>query len=253
MTENWLEQSDRDITRGGLSHMKFSPEGAHADLHVAHPQLEEGTWDSQRTRSTTMGAITTHFGDLTDPIVNFIRGSKSIVGCVAWLTAPTILKALSEVETAIVVQKEDFLRPDQGQKNSWRQSLRSSYGALSNSFVRYQFPYPLGMMDYLSDSTVDPVSCVGNHNADKRAAMPRMHHKFLVRGTQSEDGFVPSAVWTGSFNLSNNGGNSFENAVEIHEVDVAQQYLKEFARVAALSEPLNWTHDWVSPRYRLGS
>jgi phosphatidylserine/phosphatidylglycerophosphate/cardiolipin synthase-like enzyme len=80
-----------------------------------------------------------------------------------------------------------------------------------------------------------------------------MHHKFLVRGTHSAEGLVPSAVWTGSFNFSNNAGNSFENAVEIHEVNVAQQYLNEFARVAALSEPLNWSHDWVSPQYRLGS
>jgi phosphatidylserine/phosphatidylglycerophosphate/cardiolipin synthase-like enzyme len=173
--------------------------------------------------------------------------------CVAWLTATPILEALSEVETAIVVQKEDFLRRDQGQTDSWRQTLRKSYGAITNGFARYQFPYPFGMMNYAGDPTVDPVSCVGNHNTDKRAAMPRMHHKFLVRGAQTDDGFVPSAVWTGSFNFSKNGGNSFENAVEIHDVDVAQQYLNEFARVAALSEPLNWSRDWVTPQYRLGS
>lgn len=249
MTENWLERKDRDINRSWT----FSPEGADTDLHVAYPQLEEGQWDDQRTRSITMGMITTHFGDLTDPVVDFIRGSEAVVGCVAWLTAAPILEALSEVETAIVVQKEDFLRPDQGQKDSWRQALRKSYGAITNGFARYQFPFPFGMMDYLGDSTVDPVSCVGNHNTDKRAAMPRMHHKFLVRGAQTDDRFVPSAVWTGSFNFSKNAGNSFENAVEIHDVDVAQQYLNEFARVAALSEPLNWSRDWVTPQYRLGS
>lgn len=196
----------------------------------------------------------THFGDLTDPVVDFIRGSEAIVGCVAWLTSTPILEALARVQTAIVVQKEDFLRPDQDQNNSWKQTLRSSYGALSNDFARYMFPYPYGMMSYASDPTVDPVTCVGNHNSQKRETMPRMHHKFLVRVTLNDDcKFVPSAVWTGSFNLSKNGGNSFENAVEVHDENVAQQYLNEFSRVAALSEPLNWKQDWVTPQHRLGS
>lgn len=252
MTENWLERKDRDIDRWEPD-LTFSPQGADKDLHLAYPHLEEGQWDNQRTRSMTMGTITTHFGDLADPVVDFIRGSDAVVGCVAWLTATPILEALSEVETAIVVQKEDFLRPDQGQTDSWRQTLRKSYGAITNGFARYQFPYPFGMMNYAGDSTVDPVSCVGNHNTDRRAAMPRMHHKFLVRVAQVDHGIVPSAVWTGSFNFSKNGGNSFENAVEIRDVDVAQQYLNEFSRVAALSEPLNWSRDWVTPQYRLGS
>ena len=252
MTENWLERKDRDLDLW-VPDLTFSPHGADKDLHLAYPHLEEGQWDKQRTRSRTTGPITTHFGDLTDPIIDFIRASDAVVGCVAWLTATPILEALSEVETAIVVQKEDFLRPDQGQTGSWRQTLRKRYGALTNGYARYRFPAPFGMMNYAGDPSVDPVSCVGNHNADKRAAMPRMHHKFLVRVAEADDGIVPSAVWTGSFNFSGNAGNSFENAVEIHDVDVAHQYLNEFARVAALSEPLNWSCDWVTPQYRLGS
>ncbi|NQD89119.1 hypothetical protein HP499_15130 [Paenarthrobacter sp. CM16] len=252
MTEGWLERRDREMDRW-LPDLRFSPQGADKDLHLAHPHLEEGQWDNDRTRSTKAGSVTTHFGDLTEPVVDFIRGSKAVVGCVAWLTASSILEALSDVDTAIVVQKEDFLRPDQGQKDAWRQTLRKSYGAITNGFARYRFPYPFGMMNYTGDPSVDPISCVGNHNADKRAAAPRMHHKFLVRVDESDNGMVGSAVWTGSFNFSKNGGNSFENAVEIHDVDVAEQYLKEFARVAALSEPLNWYREWVTPQYRLGS
>jgi len=64
------------------------------------------------------------------------------------------------------------------------------------------------------DPTMEPVRCLGNHNADRRAVMPRAHHKFLVfcdyvegkvehverRGISIEAGqVIPRKVWTGSY------------------------------------------------------
>jgi hypothetical protein len=60
-------------------------------------------------------------------------------------------------------------------------------------------------------------------------------------------------VWTGSFNWSENGVNSLENAVVISDCRVIDAYLAEFEQIAALSEPLDWQSEWVEPEWRIGS
>ncbi|MFV9423780.1 hypothetical protein [Microbacterium sp. S1037] len=230
-------------------------------LHRERPVLEDRTdfpWDDDQ-RTTSSGPVVAHFGDLTDRAVRFIESSSAVVGCVAWLTEPRLLAALAGRDTSIVVQKEDFLRPDARSAADWATRLRASYAELHNSFVRFQFPEPLGSSSYATDPTLEPVRCVGNHNSDKSPAMPRMHHKFLVRLEYNEraepavDHLRPVAVWTGSFNFSKNAGYSFENAVEIDDSSIAAAYFAEFARVMSLSEPLEWESPWVYPEWRTGT
>jgi len=223
--------------------------------------LEDQTdfpWDDDQ-RTTISGPLVAHFGDLTERAVRFIEDSPAIVGCVAWLTEPRLLGALAGRDTSIVVQKEDFLRPDARATEGWAARLRASYGLLHNSFARFQFPAPLGFSSYATDPTLEPVRCVGNHNSNRSPAMPRMHHKFLVRLEYDEDAdsaadhVRPVAVWTGSFNFSKNAGYSFENAVEIHDAVIARSYFEEFSRVMSLSEPLEWESNWVYPEWRIGT
>jgi hypothetical protein len=225
-------------------------------LHRERPVFEDESsfsWDDDQ-RSTAAGHVVAHFGDLTDRAIAFIEGSEAIVGCVAWLTEGRLLDALAGRPVSLVVQKEDFLRPDQEQSTAWQRILRDRYDKLHNEFARYTFPAPLGLASYASDPTLEGVRCVGNHNSAKSAAMPRMHHKFLVRIAPSSAGSLnPSAVWTGSFNFSKNAGYSFENAVELHDPDIANAYLDEFARVMTLSEPLDWEQPWVYPEWRIGT
>jgi phosphatidylserine/phosphatidylglycerophosphate/cardiolipin synthase-like enzyme len=100
-----------------------------------------------------------------------------------------------------------------------------------------------------------------------------MHNKFFVflrredakpPSPDDEDGLhmhaagytyslAPYAVWTGSFNPTLNGGRSFENAVFIEDPVVAKAYLEEWAKILALSEPLDWTAAWAAPDLRIGS
>ena len=99
-----------------------------------------------------------------------------------------------------------------------------------------------------------------------------MHHKFLVfcdRGYQVEkydEGpngekpfsidhpcFVPKAVWTGSFNATHTSIRSLENAVIIHRPEAARAYYDEWKTLLGLSEPLDWTSNYVEPEYRIGS
>src|SRR5665213_1843497 len=77
-------------------------------------------------------SVIVYFRNLERELIRRIRKARLVVGCVAWLTSDTILQALSEVPrgVSIVVQKEDFLRPDLGSRSGWKTGLRKQYEAL---------------------------------------------------------------------------------------------------------------------------
>lgn len=180
-----------------------------------------------------------------------ISEHKCIVGCVAWLTDFEILKALAAVDpVAIVVQKEDFLRPDLGAKNGWKNILRKHYDAIKNSSGRMEWPGLMSKLSFAFDPTMHGIRCVGNHNAQRVPAFPRMHNKFLVFCTEKKE---PKEVWTGSFNLTRNATASLENAVLISNPNIALAYYNEFCQIYALSEPLDWQSTWCAPEFRIGS
>ena len=213
--------------------------------------------------STTSGHVTVHFREHTKKCVEFIEKYDVIVGSVAWLTSIPILRALSEKWVQIVLQKEDFLRPD----SESMKDVRAAY-ALSSSFGSERLYYGgiLSQMSICGDSLIERFRCVGNHNADKNPAFPRAHHKFLVGctyrpdrkvpeplGTSYPQYFQPHAVWTGSFNLTANAERSFENVVVIEDETIAQAYYNEWNQLAALSEPLDWKSEWCHPQWRIGT
>jgi hypothetical protein len=199
------------------------------------------------------------FRNQRDRLIGEIQKSAVVLGCVAWLTDNAVLQALAKCEhVSIVVQKEDFLRPDLGQRRAWSQNLRQLYGALPSPLTRYSLPGGVASLSYCSDPSIAPVRCVGNHNRDKQAASPRMHNKFLIfcehgRDECGDPSVIPRRVWTGSYNISANAAASWENAVLIDSAEVADAYAREYAQIMAFSEPLDWTNEWVAPEYRIGS
>lgn len=205
------------------------------------------------------------FRNLERRLIQEIKNSEVVLGCVAWLTHFPILKALSTRDSIMVVQKEDFLRPDlYANERNWKDSLRSAYNNLSCSFTRYDLPGVGNSLSTSCDPRISPVRCVGNHNSGKLAAFPRMHNKFLVfcdveiNEDIPEDHFghrsiVPTKVWTGSFNFSDNATKSFENAVLISDSKIARAFANEFSQIFALSESLDWSQNWVAPEYRIGT
>ena len=59
------------------------------DLQAVRPvgfARDREFWE-QRCRTTVSGDVTVHCGDLSGPVVDFIAGAQSIVGCVAWITS----------------------------------------------------------------------------------------------------------------------------------------------------------------------
>lgn len=234
------------------------------DLNNIGLPTDGGSEPQEDHRHSAVGNIEAVFKNHRARLIEEISKYPIIVGCVAWLTDYAVLDALASRDgVAIVVQKEDFLKPDSGATN---RRLNNLYAALPVG-SRMNFPY-LGQLSYASDPTCDPIRCVGNHNSDKKAAWPRMHNKFLVFCDYAEssqpDGWWPphipqprhvvaKKVWTGSYNISDNASRSWENAVLIDAPVIADVYAREFAQIFSFSERLDWTSKWVAPEYRFGS
>jgi phosphatidylserine/phosphatidylglycerophosphate/cardiolipin synthase-like enzyme len=165
-------------------------------------------------RSHAVGATTVHFGDVMSACEAFIRGSEQVVGAVAWVRSPRLVRALAERPTALIVTKEFALRKDWSKERSALTPLRGGVVGFSRS--------------------KEPVRVIGD--CSRGAFTGLMHHKFLIRLRKGK----PVAVWTGSFNLTSGAAGNFENAVEIDEPQVAAVYFAEFARLWHVAEPLDF-------------
>jgi hypothetical protein len=210
--------------------------------------------------------VTAMFGNLEESLCDLIRRADFVLGCVAWLTNKSVLHSLAVPREGvqIVVQKEDWLRPDYSTsfRESWKSGLRELYDDLECCIDRYSLSEMLGMpvLSMNADSDEDAVRCAGNHNSAKHPAFPRMHHKFFVFCDVWRDAeyqmpcrISPRAVWTGSFNPTANGTRSRENAVLIESAELAAAYAREWFQVYAISEPLDWESQWCEPQYRIGT
>jgi phosphatidylserine/phosphatidylglycerophosphate/cardiolipin synthase-like enzyme len=172
----------------------------------------------------------------------------------AWLTNQRVLAALARKQfVSIIVQKEDFLRPDAGDWSS--RGLHDAYAALPTvSSVAGLGPT---RYNFASEFDFAPVRCAGVVGK-QRSAMPRMHHKFMVFceigvWAPEQPRLHPYAVWTGSFNATENGARSLENAVILRSPKIAAAYLQEWNAIYGISEPLSWSSEWVQPEYRIGT
>jgi len=233
-----------------------------------------------------------------EELIKLIKHPKTtyVRGCVAWLTDFDVLDALATVPkkeivtnvsfcdnkypsencdgicteymhggTNIIVQKEDFLRPDSDvDLDSWGVTLRQKYKAVgdveascaygdlakaqdgSNSRTKAKREGEHDQMNYHSSASSERIRCVGNHNSDKKPAFPRMHHKFLLFGGLN-------LAWIGSFNVTHNSGRSLESVILMSDENIFNALGREFKQIWCSSEPLNWEDKWVSPNHRVGS
>ena len=229
--------------------------------------IDNETFEGQSLNdpSTFVGDTHVYFRNLESHLIHYISESDAVLGCVAWLTSFTILDALAKKHTSIIVQKEDFLRPDMNASGTWKYDLREKYNKLKCWIDRNELTdgYIYGIN---ADQSISPIRCVGNHNKDRKPAFPRMHNKFLifckVKETRHicnghidflERKIVPYAVWTGSFNLTLNATNSLENAVVLRQDEFVNAYYEEWKQILGLSEGLDWEADWCAPEYRIGT
>jgi hypothetical protein len=236
------------------------------NLNNSFISVADGDGDNEQltdSAATATAKTSVFFKDLEPRLIHQIGQSDFVVGCVAWLTNARIIAALAKVPygVSIIVQKEDFLRPDlNSERTSFARKLRSLYQSLGCGFHRYEIPGIVGNLSVGGDCKLEAIRCVGNHNSTRSPAFPRMHHKFLVfcsvpRYSKGEgrSQIIPLRVWTGSFNFTENSANSLENAVLINSRVLSKGYFEEWQQVAALSEPLDWTSNWMEPEWRIGT
>ena len=145
-----------------------------------------------------------------------------------------------------------------GAPAAWKTDLRKDYDILHCSLCRYEFSNVVGTLQAHMDPEIQPVRCVGNHNSARKPAFPRMHNKFLIFSRVSKPGprgrqITPYGVWTGSFNLTRNATYSLENAIYTEIPEIVDAYFKEFGHIVSISEPLDWTSDWIAPEWRIGT
>ena len=207
--------------------------------------------------------VATITGNLEEALCIWMHEADFLFCCFAWLTNYKVLDAMAQIKYGcqVVVQKEDFLRPDAGHTSRSNGALRKKYEKLGSHF-RLGLPGIAGSLSTFSGPEAEAVRCAGVANSDRRNASPRMHHKFAVAcgvtASTDEYGNIlhkyhPYSVWTGSFNPTMNGAKSRENAVTIDSVTVAEFYLYEWQKVFAMSEPLDWTSEWSDPEWRIGT
>lgn len=244
-------------------------------VHI--PINDDGTQISQEDFSTESGTVNVifrnHLENLAELIQHAARMNLICVGAIAWLTDPHILYQLTKLRTHIIVQKEDFLRPDVDQDNPYSEMLlRTSYEDIKGLETRYDLPGIYSKLSYATDPILEGVRCLGNR-PEPGVASPKMHNKFFVFSSidmtcppnctsKERDELCPNAhqrqwqpqfVWTGSYNVTISGRNSWENSLIIQDVTIAQAYLDEWCQLLALSEQLDWEDPYVTPQWRIGT
>lgn len=233
--------------------MKQSLLHAHV-INDRAPDIAIGSIDN----GVSSGAVEVVFRDIESKVVAEICKADVVLGCVAWLTSLPILDALSRKwQVSIIVQKEDFLRPDSGQWQTQRQ--RAAYAQIPK-YHRMSNPRTWNY-SVATDDMDDAIRCAGVWAANK-STIPRMHNKFLVlcrceTPARPDDlgpnPYTPYAVITGSFNMTNNATDSLENIVIIRDRRIAEAYAQEHGAIYGISEPLDWEKPYVVPEYRIGT
>ena len=224
--------------------------------------------------TSSNGEFSVYFRDIEEELILKINQYPIVVGCIAWLTNKRILKALATKErVCIIVQKEDFLRPD---TDNWTgKNLKKLYKLLPKGVTKnmeaidYSWGSIIPFLNTNGCMETSPIRWVGNFNTEKRPAFPRMHNKFLVfcdtverRNYDYGDVVVmkkiiiPRAVWTGSFNITDNATRSLENALYSTNSEIVEAYYDEWEHIFSLSENIDdedWCVKWEIPYFRIGT
>jgi hypothetical protein len=197
--------------------------------------------------------IEVYFKNIEKTIINKIKQYKYVVGCVAWLTNKNILKELAKCKSVlIIVQEEDFLRPDtnfNGDKLKWKEKIKKLYSKLEKGPIDSMC---WGVNSGRDDSIETGIRRFGLVNEKKIPAFPRMHNKFIFCYNEleyimngDEYKFITDGeVITGSYNYTENSNNSLENIIGIKDKKIINGYFKQFVEISTMSMPLNWDGEW---------
>ena len=195
------------------------------------------------------GNVEVFFRNQKKVLMDLIRSYEVIIGAVAWITDLEILSELASRQTLLVIQKEDFLRPDMETRLSEeaRNKLLGTY-AKFKPFDGTGFAFgPFAQVADASFAQLPPILCFGQCLPRRMYMTPRMHNKFFVFFEKEGGHYRPSSVWTGSLNITQLNLNSLENSVLIRDELIAGAYAEEAQIIYLNGEPLDWDKEWINP------
>ncbi len=140
--------------------------------------------------------------DIVNTILHALRFNRTskVVGCVAWLSHPLILKQLAKKPCSIVVTRD---------KSNAKKHVREMYRKLK-------------------PADTDHPRAIKYLGARAGRVKTRMHHKFLVG---LSDSGTPLWVLTGSFNMSSNAVKNLENLMYVNDTEMAGVYYGEWEKI----------------------
>ncbi len=181
--------------------MKKSPkEDVNLNKHLYYTSYSPNR-SIERLKTVQSGAVQVFFDDIEDQIVHQISQADAAFGCVAWLTSEPILEALSRIPVSLILQKEDFLRPDKSKykdykPDAWKAKLRQLYDrlwcdvsmeAIAENSVHEVIAQYFGAGAFLGSwqsngysYPINPIACMGEPRTPTDLTVARMHSKFLV-------------------------------------------------------------------------
>jgi len=213
-------------------------------------------------------SVAVYLNDLEIPLLAWLSRQEAVVGCVAWLTNEKVLDALNSLKICqVVMQKEDWMRPDYDGRHPARHSRRHYNGEAG--FCRLELAETSGL-SMCSDPMVQRFRCFGQSTSAQTSgpmqtavppARPVMHHKFLVGCVShrplDDDGYpslelIPRSVWMGSFNMTKGARRNMDSAV-VMGAGPAALYYREWLDIFSHSEKLDFEHEYCVPEWRLGT
>lgn len=185
--------------------------------------------------------VTAYFGKLHKALTTIILNhgaDTTVVGCVAWLSSPQIIHALSQCKRVLlVVNGENFSQWGAGRTSELYTSLPWFDEPLWSAFADVGTPLAALESDCRradESSGYAPVRVLGSNGGNGGALM---HSKYLVFFDRAT-GRQPVSVWTGSMNFTKRSGCNVENAVFLEDEELARAYLDDFAQTFCASESL---------------
>ena len=189
-----------------------------------------------------MDNVTVYFCNFRREFINILSESSkegtekiTIVGCIAWLSDPEILEALSYycVQVFFLVNDEDFNCWGNGKTHLLYDKLPWCYKSVSELFGHLNDVYlPLTVK-----SSFAPVRCIKKNGAGNHL----MHNKYVVILSQKKEDKALTCVstWLGSVNFTKNSSNNLESATYIEDERVAKSVFDDFSNLFILSSPLS--------------
>lgn len=188
------------------------------------------------------------FRDIKHELIFRINEADAIIGAVAWITDQEILSSLASRPTLLVIQKEDFLRPDMSSRLSEKEKKRlhdqyNSFSPFDGSKLSFG---PLSQEDESKVKKLKPILCFGYYKEGESFRLPKMHNKFIVFLRELDGEYIPYAVWSGSYNFTQQSTYSLENAIFIQDEQISQAYASEAQMIYLMGDDLDWSSEWIN-------